>query len=261
MSNKGYQINSVITYYGPWIKPSDDTEHICKPFLFKNGHAKWPTCNWKMEKYCNGGDLQGVIQNGDVIYFESYEWYEILEEGELKDEALNSKDIFEGSKGVDEELNDNARTLYSPSDKWEDFERANNIGANAKSNYNPYPYVSRIFNDHAVTNNDYGQFDEHELMEDDNDDIGNLEDYLIQKDPHYYVNEEERSKERRCKLLGIPYVKPPTCKSEKFKVVKYSFGPAEEYVVIKEYEYDIWVRTEENVSQVYQDIFQKKDEG
>ncbi|GJX97814.1 hypothetical protein Tco_0353612 [Tanacetum coccineum] len=36
--------------------------------------------------------------------------------------------------------------------------------------------------------------------------------------PPYYVNEEEeRSKKRRCKLLGIPYVKPPTCKSEKFE--------------------------------------------
>ncbi|GJT80794.1 hypothetical protein Tco_1055136 [Tanacetum coccineum] len=53
-------------------------------------------------------------------------------------------------------------------------------------------------------------FDKHELMKDDDDDIGDLEDYLIQKDPPYYVNEEEeRSKERRCKLLKIPYVKPP----------------------------------------------------
>ncbi|GKB45500.1 hypothetical protein Tco_0896253 [Tanacetum coccineum] len=61
-------------------------------------------------------------------------------------------------------------------------------------------------------------FDEHELMEDDNDDIGDLEDYLIQKDPPYYVNEEnERSKEIRCNLLGIPYVKPPTCKSKRLR--------------------------------------------
>nr|GEZ09443.1 hypothetical protein [Tanacetum cinerariifolium] len=55
-------------------------------------------------------------------------------------------------------------------------------------------------------------------MKDDDDDIRDLEDYLIQKDPPYYVNEdEERSKERRCKLLGIPYVKPPTCKSKKLE--------------------------------------------
>ncbi|GKC85595.1 hypothetical protein Tco_1141312, partial [Tanacetum coccineum] len=132
-------------------------------------------------------NLPGVIPSGDVIYFESYEWYENLEEGELKDEALNSKAIFEESKGVDEE----------PSDEWEDFERTNN--------------------DYETQKNE-GWFDEHELMDDDDDDIGDLEDYLIQKHPSYYVNEEEeRSKERRCKLHRIPYVKLPTCKSEKFE--------------------------------------------
>ncbi|GKA39757.1 hypothetical protein Tco_0732308, partial [Tanacetum coccineum] len=178
--------------YGPWMEPSRD--------------------------------LPGVIWNGDVIYFESYEWYENLEEGELKNKALDRKAILKGSKGVDEEPSDNARTHHSPSDEWEDFKRANHIGADTNSNYNPYLEVSRIFNDHTGTNNDYetqkddGWFDEHELMGDDDDDIGDLEDYLIQKDPPYYVNEEEeRSKERRCKLLGIPYVKPPTCKSEKFE--------------------------------------------
>nr|GEW97083.1 SGNH hydrolase-type esterase domain-containing protein [Tanacetum cinerariifolium] len=86
--------------YGPWMVPSDNIEHACKPFRFKNGHAKWPTCNWKKEKYCNGRDLPEVIRSGDMIYFKSYEWYENLKEGELQDEALNSKDIFEGSKGV-----------------------------------------------------------------------------------------------------------------------------------------------------------------
>ncbi|GJY78720.1 hypothetical protein Tco_0484521 [Tanacetum coccineum] len=68
--------------------------------------------------------------------------------------------------------------------------------------------------DHNDTQGKEGWFDEHKLIEDDNDDTSDLEDYLIQKDTPYYVNEdEERSKERRCKLLGIPYVKPPTCKT------------------------------------------------
>ncbi|GJY58643.1 hypothetical protein Tco_0458535 [Tanacetum coccineum] len=111
-------------------KPSDDIEHICKPFCFKNGHAKWPT----------------------------YEWYENLEECELKDEALNSKAIFEGSKGVDEE--------------------------------------PRTNNDYETQEND-GWFDEQEIMGDDDDDMDDLKDYLIQKNPPYYVNkEEERSKEK-----------------------------------------------------------------
>ncbi|GKB45502.1 hypothetical protein Tco_0896255 [Tanacetum coccineum] len=203
------------------MEPSDDNEHVCKPFRFKNRHDKRPTCNWKKEKYCDGGDLLGVIQSGDMIYFESYGWYENLEKGELKDDALNSKAIFEGSKGVDEESSDNTRTHCSPINKWEDFERASHIGADANSNYNPYFDVFRIFNDRARTNSDYETqgkhvwFDEHEFMGDDDDDIGDLEDGLIRKDPPYYVNEEEeRSKERRCKLLGIPYVKLPTCKSK-----------------------------------------------
>ncbi|GKB67931.1 retrovirus-related pol polyprotein from transposon TNT 1-94 [Tanacetum coccineum] len=71
--------------YGPWMEPSDDIKHIYKSFCFKNGHAKWPTCNWKMEKYCNGGDLPGVIRNADAIYFEIYELYENLEEGTNND--------------------------------------------------------------------------------------------------------------------------------------------------------------------------------
>nr|GEW13496.1 hypothetical protein [Tanacetum cinerariifolium] len=50
-----------------------------------------------------------------------------------------------------------------------------------------------------------GWFDEHMLTGDDDDDISDLEDYLIRKDTPYYVNEEkEKFKERRCKLLGIP---------------------------------------------------------
>ncbi|GKG26541.1 hypothetical protein Tco_0402244, partial [Tanacetum coccineum] len=73
-----------------------------------------------------------------------------------------------------------------------------------------------INNDGAEKNEEW--FDNHEPIKDVDDDISDLEDYLIQKDPPNYSNEdEERSKERRCKLLGIPYVKPPTCKSKKFK--------------------------------------------
>ncbi|GJZ05868.1 hypothetical protein Tco_0539661, partial [Tanacetum coccineum] len=179
---------------GPWMEPSDHIEHVCKPFRFKNGHAKWPTCNWKTEKYFNGGDLPRVIQNRDMIYFESNEWYENLEDDELKDEALKSKAIFKGSKRVDEESSENARTHCSPNDERDDFERANHIGGNANSNNNSYLDVSRIFNDHAGTNNDYetqeneGWFDEHKLTKDDDDDVGDLEDYLIHKDPPYYVN-------------------------------------------------------------------------
>ncbi|GKA65374.1 hypothetical protein Tco_0765081 [Tanacetum coccineum] len=114
-----------------------------------------------------------VIQIGDMIYFESNEWYENLEDDELKGEALNSKAIFKGSKGE--------QTMIMKLKRMKD----------------------------GLMN---------KLIGDDDDDIGDLEDYLIRKVLPYYVNEEEeRSKEKRCKLLRIPYVKPPTCKLEKFE--------------------------------------------
>ncbi|GKC97981.1 hypothetical protein Tco_1168256 [Tanacetum coccineum] len=51
------------------------------------------------------------------------------------------------------------------------------------------------------------------------------------------------------------------CKAEKFEAIQYSIGPNEEYIAIRSYEYDIWERNDDNLSIIYQDIFQKKDEG
>ncbi|GKB04872.1 hypothetical protein Tco_0833067 [Tanacetum coccineum] len=63
-------------------------------------------------------------------------------------------------------------------------------------------------------------FDEHKSKGDNDNDIEDLDDYLVCDDAPFIVNEdEERFKEKRCKLHGIPYMKPPTCKSEKFEVV------------------------------------------
>ncbi|GKA90003.1 hypothetical protein Tco_0811815 [Tanacetum coccineum] len=168
----------------------------------------------------------------------------------------------------EEESTDDAWSYYSLIIDFENYEHTCQLEADVNSNYNPYLDVCQIFKTRAGTINDdtiqtnHRCFDEQEPMEDNDDDIGNLDDYLVCNDAPFIVNEEdERSNERRCKLLGIPYIKPPTCKSEKFEVIKYSFGPEEEYVAIKEYEYDIWVRTKENVSHVYQGNFHKKDEG
>ncbi|GKB66180.1 hypothetical protein Tco_0927592 [Tanacetum coccineum] len=53
-------------------------------------------------------------------------------------------------------------------------------------------------------------FDKYEPKGDD-DDIENLDDYSIPKDAPYFVNkEDEKLRERRSKLLGMPYMKPPT---------------------------------------------------
>ncbi|GJZ09492.1 hypothetical protein Tco_0543775 [Tanacetum coccineum] len=153
------------------------------------------------------------------------QWYEGLKDGDLKDEALKEKSILEGSWGHENRKENNFCSWLKES-----------FGINNG-------------NDAIQANQEW--FDDHELMKDDDDDIRDLDNNLISKG----------FKERKSKLIGIPYEKPPTFKSENFEVIKYSFGPVEEYVTIKEYEYDIWVRTKENMSHVYQESFCKKDEG
>ncbi|GJU94451.1 hypothetical protein Tco_1319207 [Tanacetum coccineum] len=138
---------------------------------------------------------------------------------DLKDEALKEKDILEGSWRHE---NKEGKNFFS----WlkECF-----------GNYQEHDYeLIRKLEEHW-----WGKKEEEELMEDD-DDIMDLDDYLIRQDASYYVDEdEERFKEMKSKLLGMPYEKPPTFKSEKFEAIKYSLGHEEEYVAIKEYEYDI----------------------
>ncbi|GJY26340.1 hypothetical protein Tco_0401066 [Tanacetum coccineum] len=51
------------------------------------------------------------------------------------------------------------------------------------------------------------------------------------------------------------------CKAEKFEAIKYSLGPNEEYIVVRRCEYNTWERKEDSMSQIYQEIFQKKDNG
>ncbi|GKD21982.1 hypothetical protein Tco_1223685 [Tanacetum coccineum] len=104
-----------------------------------------------------------------------------------------------------EESSGDTWSHYSPINKWENFERINRIETNVNSNYNCYLDVCQIFNDHArITNDDdvvqadQGWFDNHEPIESNDDDIGDLGDYLIWNEGLYYVDEEEeRSKEIR----------------------------------------------------------------
>ncbi|GKC48585.1 hypothetical protein Tco_1071330 [Tanacetum coccineum] len=115
---------------GVWSEPIDTIHHECNPLRFKNRTAKWPTCNWKEDGYCNTRDLPGYIREGNLIRYEDYEWYDTIEDNELKEEALINKRILEESMNMMKE--------------------------------------SR-------------RFDENKLIGDDDDDIGDLEDYLIQK--------------------------------------------------------------------------------
>ncbi|GJX62220.1 hypothetical protein Tco_0295120 [Tanacetum coccineum] len=46
--------------------------------------------------YCNGGNLPGTFIIENQRHYQDYEWYEALEDSELKDEALRNKAIMEG---------------------------------------------------------------------------------------------------------------------------------------------------------------------
>ncbi|GJX82493.1 hypothetical protein Tco_0331974 [Tanacetum coccineum] len=89
----------------PWLdhgiskEPIDDIDHFCMPYHFKSGHTEWPTCNSNKDGYCNRGNLPGIIQIGNMTYFQNYEWYDALEDDDLKNEALIEKAILEGSRG------------------------------------------------------------------------------------------------------------------------------------------------------------------
>ncbi|GJX72074.1 hypothetical protein Tco_0309245 [Tanacetum coccineum] len=89
--------------------------------------------------------------------------------------------------------------------------------------------------------------------------------YLITREKCHTKKEDEQSQTKRkyCNASESINEQPNKrmYKAEKFKVIQYSLGPNEEYIAIRRCEYDIWERNKDNMSKIYQDIFQKKDEG
>ncbi|GKE25039.1 hypothetical protein Tco_1436551, partial [Tanacetum coccineum] len=74
-------------------------------------------------------------------------------------------------------------------------------------------------------------------------------------------NEEEYENKERCELFDNPHQETPVCKIRRFKLIKYSFGEDEEYIAIKEHEYDDLTSTNEDACRTDQEIFHRMDEG
>ncbi|GKC65982.1 hypothetical protein Tco_1098580 [Tanacetum coccineum] len=53
--------------------------------------------------YCNGGNLSGTYIIENQLHYQDLEWYEALEDSELKEEALRNKAIMEGFINEDDE--------------------------------------------------------------------------------------------------------------------------------------------------------------
>ncbi|GJU78479.1 hypothetical protein Tco_1275549 [Tanacetum coccineum] len=90
---------------GVWTEPTP-VKHYCKPFNYKTGCSEWPTCSWKNDGYCNGGNLPGAYIVGNLLHYQDYEWYEALKDSKLKEQALRNKAIMEGLISDDESCND-----------------------------------------------------------------------------------------------------------------------------------------------------------
>ncbi|GJY53503.1 hypothetical protein Tco_0445167 [Tanacetum coccineum] len=148
-----------------WTKLTP-VKHTCKPFNYKTRCLEWPTCSWMDDGYYNGGNLPGTYIIRNQLHYQDYEWYEALEDSELKDEALRNKAIMEG-----------------------------------------------------------------------------------------FINEDD-DESQLCKVHELP-----VCNIRRFEMIKYSFGQDEEYVAIKEDEYDDFARTSKDACRAYQEIFRMMDEG
>ncbi|GJX96351.1 hypothetical protein Tco_0352149, partial [Tanacetum coccineum] len=80
---------------GIWIEPTP-VKHTYKPFNYKTGCSEWPTCSWRDDGYCNGGNLPETYIIGSQLNYQDYEWYEPLEDCELKNKALRNKAVMKG---------------------------------------------------------------------------------------------------------------------------------------------------------------------
>ncbi|GJT09971.1 hypothetical protein Tco_0857013 [Tanacetum coccineum] len=103
---------------GVWTEPTPIV-HCCKPFNYKNGCSEWPTCSWREDGYCNGGNLPGAYIVGNTLCYQYLEWYDALKDSKLKEEALRNKAIIEGLINANVESNDEGWK------SWDDFENTN----------------------------------------------------------------------------------------------------------------------------------------
>ncbi|GJS11806.1 hypothetical protein Tco_0368602 [Tanacetum coccineum] len=240
----------------PWSEngvPYEICDHICELFRFKNGDAKWPTCNSNEDGFCNGGELPGMVRVGYRTYFQDYEFYDNLTDNSLKEETLKQKTIYEKSWGdatqsviifcawlkksfrnfheLDYELLVKLQECW-----WKIKDHECSLFTNWRDHiHEPYTNINTTYDPYLDSRNGRA-----------------CNESNVQED-------EEQHEVGRCDLFNDPAQEPPVCKIRIFEMIKYSSGQEEEYVAVKEYEYDDL--TNKDVCQAYQQIFRNMDEG
>ncbi|GJY10950.1 hypothetical protein Tco_0379135, partial [Tanacetum coccineum] len=82
-------------------------------------------------------------------------------------------------------------------------------------------------------------------------DLEGIIDYLEPKSYDGFIDLDDKAyKERKCKLLGIIYRKPPPILIEKVKVTRYIVGPPETYTKVKFLGIDEMPRTKDNIATI-----------
>ncbi|GKA81085.1 hypothetical protein Tco_0787777 [Tanacetum coccineum] len=100
-----------------------------------------------------------------------------------------------------------------------------------------------LINDDESSNDGWRKWESHEITYHDHDETE-------------YENETHDERQEVCETHELP-----VCNIRKFEMIKYSFGQDEEYVAIKEDEYDDLARTSNDACRAYQEIFRMMDEG
>ncbi|GJT94111.1 hypothetical protein Tco_1082956 [Tanacetum coccineum] len=130
--------------------------------------------------------------------------------------------------------NKSTKDTMSSDEEWEES-KGNPPDTTTDSFFNPYL---------TQENNNIEKDDEQSLMKRKCSN-SNLEDDILNNAPN--SNDERPNKKM--------------CKAEKFEAIKYSLRPNEEYIAVRRCEYNAWKKNKECISQIYQEIFQKKDNG
>ncbi|GKA62539.1 hypothetical protein Tco_0762058 [Tanacetum coccineum] len=121
-----------------------------------------------------------------------YEWYEGLEDGDLKEETLKEKAILEGSWGHENRKGKNFCSWLK-----ESFGNYHDLDCELMLKLKEYWWGKK-------EEEELKRFDDHEPMgDDDDDDIRDLDDYL--NNAPYYVDEEDKEFKERRRQIYLGY--------------------------------------------------------
>ncbi|GKE27141.1 hypothetical protein Tco_1442525 [Tanacetum coccineum] len=161
------------------LKMDDDSEHEA------DDDMGYDPSNIRGDDKVELTDEESSDDKDDVA--EDYEWYETLEDSEIKDEALRNKAIMDGFINEDDD-----ESCYEQKRRW-----------NIYTNYNNA----------------------------------------------YEINHEDNEREKVCEVHELP-----VCNVRRYMMIKYLFNNDEEYVAIKEDEYDDLTITRKEACRAYQEI-------